>query len=93
MKYAIAEVNAAENYIKMAEKFCEEESTALKFQEMAKTELNHHKYDMEIIRCELKKKKDNGEYTLDLEDSLLYEVYKDWFIEVEARVNNFKIKK
>ena len=93
MEYAISEINMAENYIKMAEAFCEEESIALKFQEIAKSELSHHKFDMEIVHNEIKKKLDNGQPVLALEDSLLYEIYEDWFREVEARVNNFKIKK
>lgn len=93
MEYAISEITMAEDYIKIAESICEEEAMALKFQEMAKDELKHHQYDIEVIKKELEKKKEKGEHVLELEDSLLYDVYKDWFGNVEARVNNFKVKK
>lgn len=93
IQYAVFEIVTAEDYIKMAESYADNESIALKFQEIAKDEIEHHVYDMSIVNKMIKEEQDEGKTVLELENSLLYDVYYDWFKSVEARVNNFKIKR
>jgi hypothetical protein len=93
MERAVSEIMTAQDYIKIAESFCDQEEIALKFQEIAKDEIEHHNYDMDIIEKEIKRCKESGEEVMELKDSLFYDVYEDWFREVDDRVNNFKVKK
>lgn len=91
LEFAIQEIMNAEQYIKMANKFSQDENISLKFQSFAKESVKRNREILTILKEQLKKNSSENKYNL--EDSLFYDIYEDWFESVEFRANNFKINR
>lgn len=91
LEFAIQEIMNAEQYIKMANKFSQDENISLKFQSFAKESVKRNREILNILKEQLKKNSSENKYNL--EDSLFYDIYEDWFESVEFRANNFKINR
>lgn len=88
LEFAIQEIMNAEQYIKMANKFSQDENISLKFQSFAKESVKRNREILNILKEQLKKNSSENKYNL--EDSLFYDIYEDWFESVEFKANNFK---
>ena len=92
IRYAMNEIRTADDYIKTA-KICKDETNARYFHEMAKEEIKHFNIIMTIINNVLKEKNENEVETEEEIGSMLYELYNEWFKDVDTKVKVFRYEK
>lgn len=94
-KYALEEVKMAEHYIHLA-KTCTEESTALKFQEIAKDEMRHYQFLNDLIHKKLSEKTEDGvvdtKSVPEKHGAILHHMYEEWADKVKTEIEIFKVK-